>query len=53
MRVRGRSEDGQVNVRRTSGKSQSELDSVGRETCYLLEDKIVNLIFNNKFSVTK
>ena len=32
MRVKGRSDDGQV-VRWTSGESQSELDSVGRETC--------------------
>ena len=33
MRVRGRSDGGQVNIRWTSGESQSELDSVGRETC--------------------
>ena len=33
VRVGGRSDDGQVNFRRTSGESQSELDSVGRETC--------------------
>ena len=33
VRVGGRSDDGQV-VRCTSGESQSELDSVGRETCF-------------------
>ena len=36
MRVRGRSDDGQVNFRGTSGESQSELDSVGHETCLLV-----------------
>ena len=38
VRVRGRSDDGQVNVRWTSGESQSELDFGGCETCLTLKN---------------